>query len=71
MFKTRVHGPNLRKCDILPAMSDYLRFFILLMAGWINRDQQKIIDYLLEEIRCTGSISKAVDSDLLMKSGVG
>jgi putative transposase len=30
-------------------MSDYLRFFILLVAGWINRDQQKIIDYLLEE----------------------
>ena len=32
-------------------MSDYLRFFILLTAGWINRDQQKIIDYLIEEIR--------------------
>ena len=29
----------------------YLRFAILLAAGWINRDQQKIIDYLLEEIR--------------------
>ena len=28
-------------------MSDYLRFFILLAAGWINRDQQKIIDYLI------------------------
>ncbi len=31
-------------------MSDYLRFFILLIAGWINKDQQKIIDYLTEEI---------------------
>jgi hypothetical protein len=31
-------------------MSDYLRFFILLTAGWINKDQQKIIDYLAEEI---------------------
>ena len=31
-------------------MSDYLRFFILLVAGWITRDQQAIIDYLLEEI---------------------
>ena len=32
-------------------MSDYLQFFILLVAGWINRDQQKVIDYLIEEIR--------------------
>ena len=51
MFKIRVHGQNLRKRDIFHAMSDYLRFFILLTAGWINRDQQKIIDYLIEEIR--------------------
>ena len=39
-------------------MSDHLRFFILLAAGWINRDQQKIIDYLLEEIRVYQEISK-------------
>ena len=32
-------------------MSDYLRFIILLAAGWISKDQQKIIDYLLEEVR--------------------
>ena len=32
-------------------MSDYLRFIILLVAGSINSDQQKIIDYLIEEIR--------------------
>ena len=51
MFKTRIHGPNLRECDIFPAMLDYLRFFILLIAGWINRDQQKNIDYVLEEIQ--------------------
>ena len=31
-------------------MPEYLRFAILLAASWINRDQQKIIDYLLEEI---------------------
>ncbi len=42
MFKTRIHGPNLR---------NYLRFFILLVSDWIDRDQQKIIDYLIEEIR--------------------
>ncbi len=31
-------------------MPDYLRLVILIGAGWINRDQQKIIDYLVEEI---------------------
>jgi putative transposase len=36
---------------IFHAMSEYLRFFILLTAAWINKDQQKIIDYLIEEIR--------------------
>ncbi len=39
-------------------MSDYLRFFILLTAGWINRDQQKIIDYLIEEIRVYQELGK-------------
>ena len=39
-------------------MSDYLRFFILLTAGWINRDQQKIIDYLIEEIRIYQELCK-------------
>ena len=32
-------------------MPDYRQFFIILAAGWINRDQRKIIDYLIEEIR--------------------
>ena len=32
-------------------MSDHLRLFILIAAAWMNRDQQKIIDYLIEEIR--------------------
>jgi putative transposase len=39
-------------------MSDYLRFFILLVAGWINRDQHKIIDYLIEEIRVYQELCK-------------
>ena len=30
-------------------MNDYVNFLILVAAGWVNRDQQKIIDYLLEE----------------------
>ena len=32
-------------------MTHYLQFVVLLAAGWISRDQQKIIDYLIEEIR--------------------
>ena len=39
-------------------MSDYLRFFLLLTAGWINKDQQKIIDYLIEEIRVYQELCK-------------
>ena len=41
----------IQKFRYIPAMPDYLRFIILLVAGWINSDQQKIIDYLIEEIR--------------------
>ena len=32
-------------------MPEYLRFIILVIAGWINSDQQRIIDYRMEEIR--------------------
>ena len=32
---------------------------MLLAAGWINRDQQKIIDYLIEEIRVYHEFCKA------------
>ena len=75
MFKARIHELNLRKCDIFPAMSDYLRFFILLAAGWINRDQQKIIDYqcplALKRSGYTRSSAKAIGSDSLISRGVG
>ena len=50
----------------------YLRFAILLAAGWINRDQQKVIDYLLEEIRVYRKHLKgAVGSDSLTSNAVG
>ena len=50
----------------------YLRFTILLVAGWINRDQQKNTDYLLEEIRVYQKHLKGVvGSDSLTSSGVG
>ncbi len=50
------HYPSL--CSIFHATSDYLRFFILLTAGWIKRDQRKIIDYLTEEIRVYQELCK-------------
>ena len=28
-----------------------MRFILLCLAGWINREQQAVIEYLLEEIR--------------------
>ena len=28
-----------------------LQFFLLLLSGWVNREQQEVIDYLKEEIR--------------------
>ena len=28
-----------------------LAFFLLLFSGWVNRQQQAVIDYLLEENR--------------------
>ena len=39
-------------------MQDHLRLIILLVASWINRDQQKIIDYLIEEIRVYQELCK-------------
>ena len=42
-------------------MSDYLRFFFLLSAAWINRDQQhrmQISDYLTAEIRVYRELCK-------------
>ena len=39
-------------------MSGYLRYFILLAASRINRDLQKIIDYLIEEIRVYQELCK-------------
>jgi len=39
------------KPDIFHRTPHYLQFVIVLAAGWIDRDQQKIIDYLIEQIR--------------------
>ena len=34
-----------------------LAFFLLLFSGWINRHQQAVIDYLLEENRVLRAVS--------------
>jgi hypothetical protein len=34
-----------------------LTFFLLLFAGWINRHQQAVIDYLIEENRVLRAVN--------------
>ena len=51
VFKAPICEQKSRNSAIFQVMSDHLRLFILFAAAWINSDQQKIIDYLLEEIR--------------------
>jgi hypothetical protein len=33
----------------MDALPPPLAFFLLLLSGWVNRQQQAVIDYLLEE----------------------
>jgi hypothetical protein len=35
----------------MAAVPPPLAFFLLLFCGWVNRNQQAVIDYLLEENR--------------------
>jgi hypothetical protein len=42
------------RCETLPAMDSLrhpLTFLLLLVSGWVHRQQQAVIDYLLEENR--------------------
>ena len=34
-----------------------LAFFLLLFSGWVNRNQQAVIDYLLEENRVLRAVN--------------
>jgi hypothetical protein len=34
-----------------PARVKHLQFFLLCLAGWVNRNQQNAIEYLQEEIK--------------------
>ena len=51
VLPTSLKAQNYQDSGIFHAMTHYLQFVVLLAAGWISRDQQKIIDYLIEEIR--------------------
>ena len=44
-------GLPLGQAPDMDALPPPLAFFILLFAGWVNRQQQAVIDYLVEENR--------------------
>src|SRR5262249_18507028 len=44
-------GQRLRHASAMNPLPPPLAFFFLLFAGWVNRHQQAMIDYLLEENR--------------------
>jgi len=37
--------------DSNPAGVNHLQFFLLCLAGWVNRNQQNAIEYLQEEVK--------------------
>src|SRR5215475_5192075 len=41
----------MESCGPMDALPPALAFFLLLFSGWVNRQQQAVIDYLLEENR--------------------
>lgn len=69
-----IHRSRSQNYGIVRSMQDHLRLIILLVASWINRDQQKIIDYqcplALKKSGCTRNSTKAIDSDSPISKGV-
>jgi hypothetical protein len=43
--------PPIRQAPAMDALPAWLAFLFLLFSGWINRHQQAVIDYLVEENR--------------------
>ena len=43
--------PPLRQAPAMDRLPPPLAFFLLLFSGWVNRHQQAVIEYLLEENR--------------------
>jgi len=48
-FRPIISGVFFRRIDPMNALP--LQFLILIFAGWVNRHQQDVIDYLQEENR--------------------
>ena len=40
-------------------MTYHVQFLLLVLAGWVNRQQQDVIDYLQEENRVVPSINSS------------
>jgi len=57
--------PPLRQASAMVPLPTPLTFFVLLFSGWVNRHQQAVIDYLLEENR----VLRAVNSSRRLREG--
>ena len=49
--------PSLRQAHAMDPLPRPLAFFLLVFSGWVNRHQQAIIDYLLEENRVLRTVN--------------
>jgi hypothetical protein len=87
---TRPHAPLalldprrfLGQASGMDRLSPPLAFFLLLFSGWVNRQQQAVIDYLLEENRVRHAVHgsrrrrltddhRRVSPSKVMRSAVG
>jgi hypothetical protein len=56
--RTPLNGASaLSQAPAMDSLPSPLTFFLLLFAGWINRHQQAVIDYLLEENRVLRAVT--------------
>src|SRR3954453_4492041 len=51
--------PPFRQDPAMDALPPPLAFLLLLFSGWVNRHQQAVIDYLLEENRVLRAVNGA------------
>ena len=49
--------PPVRQTPAMDPVRPPLAFFLLLFSGWVNRHQQAVIDYLLEENRVLRAVN--------------
>ena len=50
-------GPPVRQTPSMAPVPPPLAFVLLLFSGWVNRNQQVVIDYLLEENRVLRAVN--------------